>query len=172
MKKISEIVTPSTVSSVISNTASTNNKNPAKPEYMSGMTNDEIRQTNQVVNQLFSELIVIFPAWSTATKFQDQDQWSANYKKLLRKLFIERNINSAEQLAKGLAVAEKMSGDGQVFLPPANQFVGWCLKSKVPYHQFFDEPTAEERKQIEQQRSTPETFSKNIAAMRAMLGKK
>jgi len=79
--------------------------------------------------------------------------------------FIENGIDSDEKIERGMAAARASGSD---FLPNAGTFAKWCRHYSNPAHRPFDEPSPQDRKRIRQQRSSPETFTEQIARMRAI----
>ena len=74
----------------------------------------------QVVNDVFAELQVVFPAWqfafpTPATLTQAKKSWS--------KAFIEQGIITKAQLDMGFVKARQW---GKPFLPSIGQFCDWC----------------------------------------------
>ena len=74
----------------------------------------------QVVNDVFAELQVVFPAWkfafpTPATVTQAKKSWS--------KAFIEQGIITRAQLDIGFVKARQW---GKPFLPSIGQFCDWC----------------------------------------------
>ena len=78
------------------------------------------RHAAQVVNDVFAELQVVFPAWkfafpTPATVTQAKKSWS--------KAFIEQGIITKAQLDVGFVKARQW---GKPFLPSIGQFCDWC----------------------------------------------
>lgn len=82
-----------------------------------------------IINQVFSQLSIIFPAWKHNWKSDDP----TNPDKILNlakmewtKAFNENDINTLEQIKYGFAKARKSESD---FLPSCGKFIGWCTPS-------------------------------------------
>lgn len=77
-------------------------------------------QAAQVVNQLFSELQAIFPAWRYAFP---TDEMLKNAKKTWVKALVESRVTTLEQVQIGLSNARK---SGSPHFPAVGQFIKWC----------------------------------------------
>lgn len=92
----------------------------------------------KVINKVFDELAVIFPAWKNAwpTK-KELDmaklQWT--------KAFVENGISSLEQIQYGFKKARQAETD---FLPSCGKFVSWCC----PTPEDMGYPSEERAKQL------------------------
>lgn len=76
-----------------------------------------------VINKVFSELSLIFPAW----KHNWKDEAQLNSVKLQwTKAFVENNISTLDQIKCGFAKARKSESD---FLPSCGKFISWCTPS-------------------------------------------
>lgn len=73
-----------------------------------------------LVENVFKELISIFPAWQKAYPSKEMEQTA---KKTWTKGFIENDIHSLEQIRWGL---RKARSSGIPFIPSVGQFVQWC----------------------------------------------
>ena len=76
-----------------------------------------------VIDKVFNELSVIFPAWKNA--------WPTNKEMDMAKLqwtkaFVENNICSIEQIQYGFKKARQSGTD---FLPSCGKFISWCEPS-------------------------------------------
>lgn len=79
-----------------------------------------------IVDQVFRQLSVIFPAWRFAWKGETDQETLDNVnraKKEWTKTFFENQINTVEQIKAGLVVARRSESD---FLPSCGKFIGWC----------------------------------------------
>lgn len=79
-----------------------------------------------IINQVFSQLSIIFPAWKHNWKSDDP----ANPDKILNlakmewtKAFNENGVVTLEQIKFGFAKARKLESN---FLPSCGVFIGWC----------------------------------------------
>lgn len=77
----------------------------------------------QVINKVFKELALIFPAWQYNWKTQQEIdgaklQWV--------KAFVENDIGSMEQIRAGFSRARSADTD---FLPSCGKFISWCKPS-------------------------------------------
>ena len=82
-----------------------------------------------IINQVFTQLSIIFPAWKHNWKSDDP----TNPDKVLNlakmewtKAFNENGINTLEQIKFGFAKARKLESN---FLPSCGVFIGWCNPS-------------------------------------------
>lgn len=82
-----------------------------------------------IINQVFTQLSIIFPAWKHNWKSDDP----TNPDKILNlakmewtKAFNENGINTLEQVKFGFAKARKSESD---FLPSCGKFISWCSPS-------------------------------------------
>ena len=82
-----------------------------------------------IINQVFSQLSIIFPAWKYNWKSDDP----SNPDKILNlakmewtKAFNENGIATLEQIKLGFAKARKLESN---FLPSCGVFIGWCTPS-------------------------------------------
>jgi hypothetical protein len=73
-----------------------------------------------VINKVFDELSVIFPAWKHAWPTEKE---LAMAKLQWTKAFVENNIVSMEQIRYGFLKARQSESD---FLPSCGRFVSWC----------------------------------------------
>lgn len=76
-----------------------------------------------IINRVFDNLAIIFPAWQYNWKTQDQIDGA---KREWTKAFIENNICTMEQISCGFAKARKSETD---FLPSCGKFISWCTPS-------------------------------------------
>jgi hypothetical protein len=76
-----------------------------------------------VINKVFNELAVIFPAWKHAWP---TDKELSMAKLQWTKAFVENNISTMEQISYGFAKARKSETD---FLPSCGKFISWCEPS-------------------------------------------
>lgn len=107
------------------------------------------RQAAPLINQVFRELLVIFPAWKNAvTDRAKAGEWAREYRAQLIKAMVENGVNSQEMLEHGLMVARKERGD---FLPGTGKFVGWCKSCPMAYKPAprlsYDAMTPEQREE-------------------------
>ncbi|EPO5559740.1 replication protein P [Pseudomonas aeruginosa] len=79
--------------------------------------------TVSVVNQLFSELQSIFPAWRQAWPTAEA---IANAKRTWIKAFMDSGLNSLEQIRYGIQQCRASGGD---FAPSVGKFIKWCNPS-------------------------------------------
>ena len=82
-----------------------------------------------IINQVFTQLSIIFPAWKHNWKSDDP----SNPDKILNlakmewtKAFNENGINTLDQVKFGFAKARKSESD---FLPSCGKFISWCSPS-------------------------------------------
>ena len=73
-----------------------------------------------IVNKVFSQLSIIFPAWKYNWK-TDSDLNSAKIE--WTKAFNENGIHSLEQIKQGFVKARSCESD---FLPSCGKFISWC----------------------------------------------
>lgn len=73
-----------------------------------------------IVDKVFDQLTLIFPAWEHNWKDKDQ---IIGVKKEWVKAFYENKISTIEQIKLGLAKARKVDSD---FLPSCGKFISWC----------------------------------------------
>lgn len=86
----------------------------------------------QIVNTVFSKLAAIFPAWKQAF---DGPEGIREAKRTWLEAFMENEINTLEQINRGLVEAKKSTNP---FLPSVGQFIEWCrVKYVHPSHQQF-----------------------------------
>ena len=76
-----------------------------------------------VINKVFKELALIFPAWKH--NWKDEEQLNS-VKLQWTKAFIENKICTMEQISYGFAKARKSETD---FLPSCGKFISWCTPS-------------------------------------------
>lgn len=76
-----------------------------------------------IINRVFDNLAIIFPAWQYNWKTQDQIDGA---KREWTKAFIENNVCTMEQISCGFAKARKSETD---FLPSPGKFISWCTPS-------------------------------------------
>ncbi len=76
-----------------------------------------------IINRVFDNLAIIFPAWQYNWKTQDQIDGA---KREWTKAFIENKICTMEQISYGFAKARKSGSD---FLPSCGKFISWCTPS-------------------------------------------
>lgn len=76
-----------------------------------------------VINKVFKELALIFPAWKH--NWKDEEQLNS-VKLQWTKAFIENKICTMEQISYGFAKARKSETD---FLPSCGKFISWCSPS-------------------------------------------
>ncbi len=81
----------------------------------------------KIMDELFIELMSIFPAWKQALTTPQQ---VAHAKKTWTKAMIENGITDKRRMAIGLRVARQSNSP---FLPSAGQFVEWCLPKADDY---------------------------------------
>lgn len=77
-------------------------------------------KVKSIVDKVFEQLTLIFPAWEHNWKDKDQ---IVGVKREWVKSFYENNINSIDQIKLGLSKARKIDSD---FLPSCGKFVSWC----------------------------------------------
>lgn len=77
----------------------------------------------RVIDKVFRELAVIFPAWKHNWKTQQEIDGA---KKQWIKAFVENDINTMEQISAGFQIARKADTD---FLPSCGKFISWCKPS-------------------------------------------
>lgn len=73
-----------------------------------------------VINKVFKELSLIFPAWKH--NWKDEEQLNS-VKLQWTKAFVENNISSLDQIKHGFAKARQSESD---FLPSCGKFIAWC----------------------------------------------
>jgi len=100
---------------------------PAKQFTQDEVVIDEFAKN--IINQVFTQLSIIFPAWKHNWKSDDP----TNPDKILNlakmewtKAFNENGINTLEQIKFGFAKARKLESN---FLPSCGVFIGWCSPS-------------------------------------------
>ena len=103
-----------------------------KPAAVNSQIQNEVvidQFAKNIINQVFSQLSIIFPAWKHNWKSDDP----SNPDKILNlakiewtKAFNENNINTLEQIKYGFAKARKIESD---FLPSCGKFISWCTPS-------------------------------------------
>jgi hypothetical protein len=76
-----------------------------------------------IINKVFEQLSIIFPAWQYNWKTQKEIDGA---KMEWTKAFNENGINSLEQIKCGFAKARKSETD---FLPSCGKFISWCTPS-------------------------------------------
>ena len=76
-----------------------------------------------IINRVFDNLAIIFPAWQYNWKTQQQIDGA---KREWTKAFIENKICTMEQISYGFAKARKSETD---FLPSCGKFISWCTPS-------------------------------------------
>ena len=76
-----------------------------------------------IINRVFDNLAIIFPAWQYNWKTQDQIDGA---KREWTKAFIENNICTMEQISYGFTKARKSETN---FLPSCGVFISWCTPS-------------------------------------------
>jgi hypothetical protein len=76
-----------------------------------------------IINRVFDNLAIIFPAWQYNWKTQQQIDGA---KREWTKAFIENKICTMEQISYGFAKARKSETD---FLPSCGKFISWCSPS-------------------------------------------
>ena len=76
-----------------------------------------------VINKVFKELALIFPAWKH--NWKDEEQLNS-VKLQWTKAFIENNICTMDQISYGFTKARQADTD---FLPSCGKFVSWCKPS-------------------------------------------
>lgn len=76
-----------------------------------------------IINRVFDNLAIIFPAWQYNWKTQQQIDGA---KREWTKAFIENNICTMEQISHGFSKARKSETD---FLPSCGKFISWCAPS-------------------------------------------
>ena len=91
-------------------------------------------QTARLVNHIFAELQVIFPAWRVA--FPDQTSLN-NAKRTWTIALFENRIYHTRQIELGLRKARQC---GHPHIPAVGQFIRWC----IPSCEELNLPTAEQ----------------------------
>lgn len=76
-----------------------------------------------IINRVFDNLAIIFPAWQYNWKTQQQIDGA---KREWTKAFIENNICTMEQISHGFSKARRSKTD---FLPSCGKFISWCTPS-------------------------------------------
>lgn len=117
IKNISDAMSDSGISMQSLAGRTPKHNNPHSAEHV--MTQQDIT----LINGLFGELKVIFPAWRTAFLTAD------DYKRAKRswsKALVENGINRVEQIQNGLRKARQHDSD---FLPSSGKFISWCLSA-------------------------------------------
>ena len=82
-----------------------------------------------IINKVFNELSLIFPAWKHNWKSDDPlnpDKILNAAKQQWTKAFVENKISTIEQISCGFAKARKSETD---FLPSCGKFISWCTPS-------------------------------------------
>ncbi len=100
-----------------------------QPEINHGLQNRIPDEVKELVDHVFRQLSVIFPAWRVAWKGGNDQETAMNVslaKKEWTKSFFENGINTTEHIRYGLAKARKSESD---FLPSCGKFVTWCKPS-------------------------------------------
>ncbi len=110
------------------------------------------QQAAMIINKLFFDLKVIFPAWRSAFP---EESFEDNAKREWTKAFIENKIAHTSQVELALSKARAW---GEPWFPSVGQFIKWCKPSLENYGL----PTAEQafRKVINgQKRSHPVLYA-------------
>ena len=102
------------------------------------MTAEQISETNEYVNMIFSELMRYFPAWRQSAVGMSPDEYAHQYKRELRNAFVIAGISDGESIDEGLRLIARKAENGQSFLPPVVEFIKLCKGTSVPYHKEFD----------------------------------
>jgi len=85
----------------------------------SPQSNENIRQEEMFINNLFSSLSGIFPSMDVGPRLQIiKNEWT--------KAFIEQNISTMEQLERGLRKCRQSTNR---FMPSVGEFISWCKPS-------------------------------------------
>lgn len=84
------------------------------------------QQAEQIIDQVFIQLALIFPGWKTNWKSdnpENQHEMIDAVKMQWLKGFVENGVNSFEQIERGFKKARQIESD---FLPSCGKFIGWC----------------------------------------------
>lgn len=84
----------------------------------------QVKQTAEIFNDLFSALRAAFPA--SVSTFNDQDAFDELRRQWLL-AFRENGITTMEQVNAGLRVARRQE---RPFLPSPGQFIAWCREGR------------------------------------------
>ena len=90
-------------------------------------------KTEQLINNLFSALAAIFPAWKNA--FQSQQELAEAKRQWLAAL-MDGGVTSMEKLNHGVSMARRHNSP---FLPSCGIFVGWCQEYELVSTGFPDQ---------------------------------
>lgn len=98
--------------------------------FQSEFSKAEDEETKKVINYLFSELQCICTCWQQA--WPTPEICKAAKRSWFRALVIA-NINTREQINKGLDVLRLRSTPDAVFVPTVGQFIAFCRPAKEFY---------------------------------------
>lgn len=99
---------------------------PAEQRESHELTNKVSDQARQIVDSVFEQLSVIFPAYKSAFKGKTDQETERNIALAKRewiKSFYENGINNTSLVKNGLIMARKSNSD---FMPSCGKFINWC----------------------------------------------
>lgn len=119
-----------------------------------------------IINKVFDQLSVIFPAWKYNWQSDDPSQPDKVLKAAKMewtKAFNENSINTMEQIKHGFIAARRANSD---FLPSCGKFISWCKPSP---ESLGYPPINEAMKQCIKHRANQSMFSPQNIYIRPMI---